>query len=298
MAKECTPENTSSGRLLPIPSVSTLEKGVAVGAATLYGALFLAYRTYYAAISADPEDMGVTSTYVLVRSPIYILTLLIIALAVWWACDSCTQAAGAPPRQSAQRIIRQVLPPVAATSVIIVSFAHFLCGPSLSWLLPSLRGPAVYVPYVLLFMLGPLTYVPALAYRRLALQCRERQAMITGRNLSIMVVVAVALILPCSALMLRANYMASLARSGIPFSSVEYLHIPLLDIEAVPVTIDWIGPPSQRPPELFGSNSLQSAHGLLLGRSQSAAIVRFDSGRQAKMVRLNLSSITISHSLQ
>lgn len=64
------------------PDTDDLAKLGAVASAILYGILFLAYRTYYSAVDIDPEDVGVSSGFVLVRSIGFVLITLAIATTV------------------------------------------------------------------------------------------------------------------------------------------------------------------------------------------------------------------------
>jgi hypothetical protein len=62
------PSSTRSRSLTPWREwIDDLAKLVAVASAVLYGILFLAYRSYYAAVDINPEDVGITNSFVLAR---------------------------------------------------------------------------------------------------------------------------------------------------------------------------------------------------------------------------------------
>jgi hypothetical protein len=49
-------------------TVENFVKLTAFSAAAIYGALFIGYRRYFAELGISPEDVGISSTFVLVRS--------------------------------------------------------------------------------------------------------------------------------------------------------------------------------------------------------------------------------------
>ena len=74
---------------LRLPSVGDVLKPAAVASGVIYAGLFLGYRKYYDLLGVRPEGVGVTSTYVLVRSIGFILiagvlTVLAILLTAWF----------------------------------------------------------------------------------------------------------------------------------------------------------------------------------------------------------------------
>ena len=63
-------------------AVETVLKALAIAGALVYGALFLGYRNYYSALGLSPEDVGVSNTYVLVRSVGFIALMALPAVAL------------------------------------------------------------------------------------------------------------------------------------------------------------------------------------------------------------------------
>jgi hypothetical protein len=57
-----------------------LTKILALSGGLIYGVIFMAYRAYYDALNLSPEDVGVDPTYILVRSPGFILLTILAVL--------------------------------------------------------------------------------------------------------------------------------------------------------------------------------------------------------------------------
>jgi len=73
---------------LKMPSVGDVLKLSGVAAGVMYGALVLGYRKYYTRLGIRPEDVGVSNTFILVRSIGFVLlaaigTAVAILLTTW-----------------------------------------------------------------------------------------------------------------------------------------------------------------------------------------------------------------------
>jgi hypothetical protein len=82
-------------------------KLTAFSAAVIYGALFIGYRTYYNELRIRPEDVGISSTFVLVRSIGFIaLAIGVVALvgSIVFVFETAPTRLNNAPRPKTERV--------------------------------------------------------------------------------------------------------------------------------------------------------------------------------------------------
>lgn len=89
---------TFQSRVLTL-SIDEAAKLLAGFGLVLYGILFLAYRAYYSSLSIDPEDIGITSSFLLVRSVSLALLVLVLSPIIASVLSGTLAAAGSFARK-------------------------------------------------------------------------------------------------------------------------------------------------------------------------------------------------------
>jgi hypothetical protein len=97
-------------------AATDITKFLAVSSVALYGILFLAYRRYYEAVDVTPEDAGVTNTFVLVRSPGFIVVTVAVATILFGLLisDGAISDADRPGHENLRALGRVLLSAAAA----------------------------------------------------------------------------------------------------------------------------------------------------------------------------------------
>lgn len=237
---------------LPGPGIDTLAKGLGIIGIAAFAILFAAYYQFYSTVGIKPEDIGVGYTYVVTRS-IGMLFVLIAAAAY----------VGYPVAMSAmgrRRRLRSGKPPPrmsnSRTALIAVTLVAYACGTIL--LIFRHRGSnAVFVGMaVVFFLLGTMALV----------QCFVRNL---SSRLYYLTTVAIVLLGFAVGLATYAHDLGERVRRGGEASPVMLLGAPLLDVQARYVSVQWIGPPGQRPDTLFSGSGPICV--IDLGRNASTA---------------------------
>ena len=242
-AKEQSAVNAESRLPFPIDIL----KLSALGGALLYGILFLGYYTYYGRLGLRPEDLGVSYTYILVRSIGFIMLMgaIVGVLSIIYLIISQLDP-GPVTRGDMLRFVISF--PVGS---FIVLYAIYI-SPA-TW--PS------WAPLIILLTIISIGLIGTSITKR----NRTRGFLVFA-----ILVLLTTIILPAVAVVARANNLASQVLADQPVAPYELFGVPILDISASTVTVNWIGPPNQRP-AIFGSKSSESVHGLLLGTEAGTA---------------------------
>jgi hypothetical protein len=250
----------------------TLENFVkitAFSAAAIYGALFIGYRRYFAELHISPEDVGIGSAFVLVRSIGFIVlgvgAVLLVAAIVGDLYMLRTE--GIKPKESnpekmwLRRLRRWVwrwrwlllLPVLVAL---------------LMWYLYLLRPP--YWPLLGVFGTGVVLLIVAAVVSLVDQKYRN--------GVGLLISVLIAMVLPTLFITARAHAMADVAlksdvvTGGVvePFS---ILGIPVLDVSTEKVDVQWICNQKDAPYVFHGK---PTSAALLLGETSSSLFVRID----------------------
>jgi hypothetical protein len=231
-------------------------KFAAVPGVIVYAVLFVSYRRYYSALGMDPEDAGVTNTYVLSRSlGLIFLTVLFVTLAAL------------PPYFDENRMSKWVK--AVASTFLLVPLGAFV-----AILLKS--SNLSFIAIMLMLALFSITVTPDI-YSRLGLR---------ARIVRLAVLITVGVILLTAALSSYANSQAlNRALRGCHVKPLDFHGVPILDISATVAMIDWIGPREQRPPDFSNFPAQSSVTGLVIGRGTTLAFLKQENMRM-KLVQV------------
>jgi hypothetical protein len=229
-------------------------KFAAAPGAIVYVVLFVSYRRYYLALGMDPEDAGVTNTYVLSRSlGLIFLAILFVTLAAL------------PPYFEENRTPKWVK--AVASTLLLVPLGAYVTK-----LLTLSNLP--FVTIMLMLVLFTIIVAPDI-YSRLGLR---------ARIVRLVVLITVSVVLLTAALGSYAKSQAlNQALRGCHVKPLDFHGVPILDISATVAIIDWIGPREQRPPEFLNSQS--SVTGLVIGRGTTLAFLKQENTRM-KLVQV------------
>lgn len=254
-----------------LPSPDDLAKLVAVASAVLYGILFLAYRTYYAAVDIGPEDVGVTNSFVLARVFGFILVTLAMGAVV---VGFLFLASGFTP---GSRTIADLL-----RKATLVGLGGALCA-YFYYLFPSISNWA------------PLLVVVALFPSVVALNLLKRSRFAPYWPFAFVFVAVVAsVVIPSIAVVHQAAQLGQKARGGERVTSFNVFAIPIVDVSAPKIKLHWANPTIPYPPELFGHGQIpEPAMGVLLGQGNDVVIANILVGKQHRVVRLNAATVIV-----
>lgn len=254
-----------------VPPVDDLAKLVAVASAVLYGILFLAYRSYYAAMEINPEDVGVTNSFVLARVLGFILiTLLVGAVVVGYLFLASGFTAGPQTRADGLRYVTFF---VLGAALYFYFSRVFPSAPQLSPLLIIVALGAIAI--ILNLMKGPrfAPYWPA-AFAIVAL--------------------LLSVAIPSIAVAQEAAQLGQRARKGHSVTPFNIFKIPIIDVSAPEIRLHWANPMIPHPREIFGHGQLpEPAEGVLLGQGDNVVIASVRVGGQYRVVRLNAGAVVV-----
>lgn len=253
-------------------SVDDLAKLVAVASAVLYGILFLAYRSYYAAVEIDPEDVGVTNSFVLARVFGFILiTLVVGAIVVFYLFITSGFTASHRPWADGLRY--------ATISVLIFLLAYYF-----DWIFPP------SIPVVSFPLFGGLLIVIAVILNLLKWSCFAPYRQVPF----VIVALLLSMVIPSIAVVQRAAQLGQQARKGELVKPFELFTIPIVDVSAPKIRLHWANPMIPHPREIFGHDQLpEPAEGVLLGQGDNVVIASVRVGGQYRVVRLNVAAVVI-----
>jgi hypothetical protein len=268
-------------------SLDQLVKASAVVTALVYAALFSGYHRYYSRLDIEPEDLGVTNTFILVRSVGFIIVMLGLAglLFLVWS----TTVRGLSTQRS---------------RTMLWSFGWYLLlcvalGGYIGYLMPS--GVPIWVGPG-----GAMILVSAMVASAILYVAGRRTA---GIILAVGIGSILTVVIPAISVNGQAQEMADMALSEHPVEPYTLFNLPVLDVSADPVTVSWIGQPSQRP-ALFGqpdtapppsptktpatrADLMKPVDGLLLGQGQGVVIILVGRDSRAHIVRLPSTNVMI-----
>ncbi len=242
----------------------TLLKAFGAGSAILYGSLFLAYRAYYNAIGLSPEELGVNNTYVLVRAVGFSLVMSIVA-----GLYIIGSAAGERAQDSSGLTAFTWLMFFFASS-FVAGFLIAAFEPP-SW--PTWIGPALAA----LGLLPPAYF--GITHKRNSLAFATLTAL-------------VAVVFPSAAVIGHAESLGGRAADGKKVHPYTLAGLPLLDVSAVPGSITWLGPPSQRPVEIFAQQN--QLNGMIIGQGPTVVVLVVDQGDGRRILRLPSGLVSVA----
>jgi hypothetical protein len=238
----------------------------ALGGALLYSVLFLGYYNYYEKLGLHPEDLGVSYTYILVRSIGFAVLIGMMFGLMSMIYLSTFRNAAAPPGKS--HILR------AGLLLTFLVFYLVILTPQ-NW--PGFIGGLILAVVIVILMIGGI----------FAGEDRVK-GLVVFSVLSLLVTI----IFPTAVIINRANDLAKQALAGHPVAPYELFGVPILDVSARTVTVIWIGSADQRP-AIFGKQSPEPVRGLLLGVETGTAVLLISNAHKTKIVKLPSALVVI-----
>ncbi|MCW2635898.1 MAG: hypothetical protein JWQ99_2265 [Blastococcus sp.] len=263
---EVPPAGATIGR----PALDTVLKLTALAGALIYGVLFLGYRSFYTRLAVAPEELGVTNTFVLVRSIGFILLMAALAAALWVSWFQSRHFRSWP---STRRDVGRFAISLALGAALAL-YGATLSPERWPWWVGAAMAGAV-------FLIGGVSGVLMSDRPRLSIAI----VLSAGAVLTV--------VMPTAAVIGRADDLAGAVKAGSAVAPFDLFSVPVLDVAAVPARVTWIGPREQRP-ALFGSDRDPSLSGLLLGQAGGTVIlaIAVDQG-DLHLLRVPASSVLV-----
>ena len=111
---------------------------------------------------------------------------------------------------------------------------------------------------------------------------QHRLAVVAFITIAALISVAI----PSAAILGQAGDLANRARQGQQVHPDLVAGIPILDVVATPVTVEWVGPSAQRPVQLFGEKKAKRLQALLIGQGSNVVFLVVDLNGSMKSIRL------------
>jgi hypothetical protein len=252
----------------------------------IYGVLFIGYRTYFNKLGITPEDVGVGSTFVLVRS-IGFIALAIGAVAlvgsIVFVLDQ--MAKKSEENQPKTKSPLQRLKYLAKWSWNIKRIGWFLTLVCLAGLLLAYLFALKpwYWPVLKILLVWIVLLILALVVMIVAVV----QEPAVGLGIVTAISIVISVILPGISVYFRAHDLADSALRStvvIPYS-ILFGSIPVLDVSSDEVDVEWICDDKVKHlPSVFHGRPMSK--GELLGESPTSLFVRMDPEGKATIVKL------------
>ena len=256
--REAEPSATDDFRF---PSMEALGKFATLGGIVLYGALFLAYQTYYSGLGVRPEDVGLSYAYILVRSLGFLAVTSALAL-LWLGMEALIGQVKRFERRSSKYSkeredrFRWAGLIVAGVGTVFAWAQLWRITTGGSW------NEGFPINWLVLGMLVALTAIVGQAILSLTSVYRVTRM---HRKKHFLLMLFLPLVgFPGLALLVgttvQAHEAAEAAARGQRVTSIRAFGLPWLDVEATPVIVTWIGAPEQlTPPRFDRSGGVRSA---------------------------------------
>jgi hypothetical protein len=245
---------------------SDLFKLSALGAAVLYGALFLGYHAYYSRLGIRPEDLGVSNTYILIRSIGFIVQIGVVfgtLVVAYFFLDFL--------RKKKWHILYVLIAGVFAAAI---SYYLYSLAPWGFWWAGFGIVAGASLAFIYIIIQGWKDLKPLVAF--------------------IVISLLATIIVPAAAVVVRANNLASLVLEYQSIRPYEIVGVPMLDVLAECVKVTWIGPPNARP-AIFGTTSPVSAQGLMVGTESGIVFMFIRNGNAEDRVQIPSSQVLIEN---
>jgi hypothetical protein len=246
----------------------------ALGGALLYGVLFLGYYNYYEKLGLHPEDLGVSYTYILVRSIGFIVLISMmlglmsmIYLSTFETADTPDSEAVDTPH-SKSHVLRSGL-------LYCILLLYLIILTPRNW--PGFIGGLISVAVITILMVAGAF---------------ARESRIKGLLVFSVLALLATIIFPTAVVVNRANDLARQALAGHPVAPYELFGVPILDVSARTVTVTWIGSADQRP-AILGKQSPEPIQGLLLGLEAGTAVLLIRNPHKTEIVKFPSALVVI-----
>jgi hypothetical protein len=257
----------------------------------IYGVLFIGYRTYFHELGITPEDVGVGSTFVLVRSIGFIalaIGAVALVLSVIFVLDQMTKKSMENQPVTNNPVKR--LKYLGQWSCNKQSLRWFLALASLAVLLLAyllaLKPWSWPVCEIVVVWIGLLT----LAF--VVMLVAGLQEPVVGLVVVTAISIVISVILPGIFVYFRAHDLADSALRGSPPNFIEVKpysilngSIPVLDVSSDNVDVEWICTDNNKKrPSVFDGRDMSP--GELLAESPTSLFVRMDPPGKTPIVKL------------
>lgn len=212
----------------------------------VYGALFMGYRAYYSALGIRPEDVGVSHSFILSRSIVFIFIAGVVAVTVVFLVE----VVAAHPKITCREYLLMAI----VTGLVFWYFVR---------LLPTLR-----VWWVDLLILGGFL-IPGAIFIDAVYNMLRKRAWNSGLALTVLV----AIMIPAAALAWRAHELGERSIRGLSVTPFKIADIPVLDVSTEQIYAEWICRKDERPLPLF-FRPKAIIEGTLLGETSSNIFIR------------------------
>jgi len=256
----------------------------------VYGALFLAYRTYYAPLNLSPEDAGVTSSFVLVRSIGFVVLVIIASappLVAFALLNEWERRRGNPGGVAAalRRYSNYRYPGLRRAYVVTIALTACYAWYLFAFFgVPVQGGPFAIVTIVLAIMLV------LLAVMRWSANLAAFQWLTVCATISV-----TAVVLPLALTIATADDYGAMAKSGQSIASFDVFGLPVLDVSAPPISVIWADPRTPHATEIFGTQPGPTpVRGILIAQTNNAIYVNVGSGATGRVIRFDPRQVIIA----
>jgi hypothetical protein len=255
-------------------------KIIALAGGLLYAVLFMAYRAYYDVLNLSPEDVGVDTTYVLVRSPGFVLMTLVALLT-----SLLYRLTQHDPRKRSVGfwggftlgLIRGVLLGI----VLIVYFAQFLGLENLT--------DKIFLTFIAVTIVVSVAVIAYLIVRPAETSARYAQFTVAA---------ALTVFLPAIIVLLRAQSLGHNAADGALVEPMQVFGIVVLDVSAPRVRVLWSDPMTPHPRYFGAPGAPEPATGTLLGQTPSSIVVNLADHDRREIVRFDARQVILEFDQQ
>lgn len=276
------------------PSVEQVAATATLAGAVIYVTLFAVYQSYYEQLGLRPEDAGVNQLFVLTRSLAFLIVvvgagLYVVAPLAFGPAQRA--AAGSPADESPK--LRPLLVFAFAVLALSLIWRVALSG----WSEADTAFVFIWRYFLVGFAIGitcnvALAFIAPRAYRRLAPASYRRRPRTTRRLIGFAITLAASLVGLVVGLDAYAEKAGNRAAQALPVDPLTFLGLPLLDVEAKIVEVQWIGSEEQAPREL---SDAEETCALLLGQNTTVALLLMrGDGTAGPLLQLPVSQIALA----
>lgn len=244
------PAVDGSPRAANLPFGDLVALTATIGAA-IYAALFTGYRRYYGSLGIRPEDVGVDSTFILVRSVGFIVLAGFFVLLLALGTLALSKARSGP--WGGRETVATLLVITFGVAALFIADRHLK-----------------YAFWLLLCVLFVCT-VACLGLTGYYYRSRSRRDRIASVGGSILAL-AVSFVFPAVMATTDAGVLADAVRHGVPTPPSEIFGLPVVDVPTQKVHATWICPDDQRP-RIFSSSHDNTRTGILIGEGDGGYFI-------------------------
>jgi hypothetical protein len=234
-------------RSMPRISLAMITQILGLMGVLMYAILWISYEHFYSVLDIRVEEIGLDYRALVARSLGAVLVILFL-IAITGLLHLIAWITGSYAKKHTVRHAGRVRLQFLLSMVIFSTFASFILGFLAAVGLSRMMGEAARLPDIVA-MIGFVG--PAVLTFYIAISQSERQRLFLAYSLTLSLIWSIAL--PSYALLRTADELAVLANFGSPIASYAIQGIPVLDVQATPVRVQWIGPVTSRPLELDDS---------------------------------------------